>query len=133
MATVPALIAEDHPAVDARPLVEFGLFDFVPLSSSNGPTSHTSGKSLFNWLGDERVYGELVRSLSHRADRTATGLAVDLDEDPALVREAFDQALREWHIALARLADKPIILAEHDAASTVLAPVHPNTTHPTPG
>jgi hypothetical protein len=41
------------------------------------------------------------------------------------VREAFDVAMRAWHLALWRLADEQIVLAEYEAASAILAPVHP--------
>ena len=80
---------------------------------------------LFDWLGDERVYGDIVRCLGHAADLAAARLAVDVEEDPAVIRKAFEVAMRTWYLALWRLVDEQIILTEDEAASTVLAPVHP--------
>lgn len=127
MATVPALMAVNHTAVDARPLIKVGLLDFVEPPTPDDDGSYAIYKNLFDWLGDERVYSDIVRSLGHQADLAASFLAVDLKEDPTLVREAFDAAIRAWHVALWRLADEEIVLAENHAASTVLAPGRPST------
>jgi hypothetical protein len=126
VSTVLALIGENCAAVDARPLVNFGLLDFVPLSTADDPAPPTGSASLFNWLGDEQIYGDIVRSLSRQADLVASRLAADLEEDPALIREALDMAMGSWHLALWRLANRPIVLARNEATSTILAPVQPN-------
>ncbi len=127
MSTVLALIAKNCAAVDARPLVNFGLLDFVPLSTPDDPASPTPGRPLFNWLGDEEIYGDLVRSLSRQADLVAFHLAADLEDDPALIRDTLDMAMGSWHLALWRLANKPIVVAENEATSTILAPVQPTS------
>lgn len=125
MPTVPALTSRTHPAVDARPLLAFGLLDFIDWSATNDDPDYAANERLFNWLGDERVYGTIVQSLYHAADLAASGLAAELDQNTTEARKAIDATMKEWHLALSRLFDQEVALVEHDVATTVLAPVRP--------
>lgn len=125
MPTVPALTSRDHPAVDARPLLKFGLLDFIDWSEAKNNPDYAANEQLFNWLGDERVYTSIVRALYHDADLAAAELATELGQELTEARKAIDATMKEWHLALFRLFDQEIALVQHDVATTVLAPVRP--------
>ncbi|MEM7273873.1 MAG: hypothetical protein AAF547_12385 [Actinomycetota bacterium] len=124
MPTIPALTSRNHPAVDARPLLAFGLLDFIDWSATDHP-DYSPNEDLFNWLGDERVYSLIVRSLYRAADLAAGDLADQLGQQRNEARKAIDVTMTAWHLALWRLFDDEVALVHRDVATTVLAPVRP--------